>query len=285
MVKQELLIIDPQNDFCTRNFGYIPDVNDIRQANDVKQYIKNGALFVDGADEDMKRLAVMIDRIGDKLDDIHITLDSHHFIDIAHPIFWVGKDGKSPNPFTIITVNDLVNDVWKTKNPAFMPRATEYVRSLEKNGRYPLCIWPPHCLIGSWGASVAPSVYKAVSAWEEKYFGMVDYVTKGSNFWTEHYSAVQADVPDPQDPSTMLNTRLINTLKEADVIYIAGEALSHCVRTTITDISNNFGEENIKKFVLLADCTSNVNGFDNFGTDFVNEMTKRGMQVANSIDI
>jgi DNA-binding transcriptional ArsR family regulator len=44
---------------------------------------------------------------------------------------------------------------------------------------------------------------------EKENFKMVDFVTKGSNYWTEHYSAVQADVPDSQDPTTMLNTELI----------------------------------------------------------------------------
>ena len=31
----------------------------------------------------------------------------------------------------------------------------------------------------------------------------------GANPWTEHYSAVQADVPDPQDPATQLNRALV----------------------------------------------------------------------------
>jgi len=66
-MKVDLLVIDPQVDFC----------------------IPGNALVVDGADQDMKRLAAMIDRIGDKIDDIHCTLDQHHLIDIAHPIFWM----------------------------------------------------------------------------------------------------------------------------------------------------------------------------------------------------
>ena len=80
---------------------------------------------------------------------------------------------------------------------------------------------------------------------------MINLVTKGSNFWTEHYSAVMADVPDPSDPHTMLNTSFINTLKEADIIALSGEAKSHCLANTVRDIANNFGEENISKLVLL----------------------------------
>lgn len=259
-MKLHIITIDPQNDFCD----------------------PKGSLYVGGADKDMQRLAAMITRLGDRIEDIHVTLDTHHLVDIAHPIFWMDSNGNHPNPFTIISLDDVMGGKWTTTKPVFMPRAVDYVKQLAKNGRYPLCIWPPHCLIGSWGHNVVPELWKVLKEWEDKNFGMVDYVTKGSNFWTEHYSAVQADVPDPQDPGTMLNTTLIETLKEADVIAITGEALSHCVANTIRDIANNFGEENIKKFVLLEDCSSNVTGFDQFGVDFVKEMKKRGMEISTS---
>ncbi len=257
----ELLVIDPQNDFC-----------------DLK-----GSLFVPGADKNMERLSKFINRISKKLDDIHVTLDTHHYVDIAHPIFWVNSEGNHPKPFTIVEVDDLTNGVWRTTNPQFQERSLDYTLQLSRNKRYPLCIWPPHCLIGSWGHNVHPSLFKELLGWE-KSFAMVDYVTKGSNFWTEHYSAVQADVPDPNDPDTMLNTRLIETLERADIILLAGEARSHCLANTVRDIADNFGEENIKKMVLLSDATSDVPGFENLGESFVDEMVKRGMQISTTID-
>jgi nicotinamidase-related amidase len=130
-----------------------------------------------------------------------------------------------------------------------------------------------------------PEVSDALLAWEGKRFGVVDYVTKGSNIFTEHYSAVQADVPDPSDTTTMLNRPLLDMLSNSDVILIAGEALSHCVCSTITDTANSFGEENIKKFILLTDCSSSVSGFEQLGEDFVKDMTKRGMQLAKSTEL
>jgi nicotinamidase-related amidase len=258
-MKVELLVIDPQNDFCH------PD----------------GALSVPNAQYDMGRLATMILRLKDKLDDIHVTLDSHHFVDIGHPIFWVNSEGKHPDPFTIITADDIQNGVWRTTNPQFQQRAADYTKQLEANGRYPLCVWPVHCLIGSWGYVVDDQLFRALLQWE-KDFAMVDYVTKGSNFWTEHYSAVQADVPDPQDPDTQLNMKLIRTLEQADIILLAGEARSHCLANTVIDIANNFGEENIKKMVLLEDATSDVPGFENLGEDFVRDMKARGMQTSTT---
>jgi nicotinamidase/pyrazinamidase len=260
-MKLELLVIDPQNDFCDQN----------------------GSLFVPGADEDMKRLSKLVKRLCKKIDDIHVTLDTHHFVDIAHPVFWINSEGKHPSPFTIIEVDDTRNGVWRTSNPQFQKRANDYVEKLSVNGRYPLCIWPPHCLIGSLGHNVYPCLYKELLEWE-KTFSMVDYVTKGSNFWTEHYSAVQADVPDANDPDTMLNTRLIETLERADIILLSGEARSHCLANTVRDIANNFGEENIKKMILLSDATSDVPGFKNLGEAFVDEMVKRGMQISNTVD-
>lgn len=268
MQKVELLIIDPQNDFCN----------------------PKGALYVIGANDDMDRLSRMIIRLKNKINDIHVTLDSHHLIDIAHPIFWVNSKGVHPNPFTIITEDDVKNGVWRATNPQFQKRVQDYVSALAKNSRYPLCIWPPHCLIGSWGYSVYENLYTSLLEWE-KDFAMVDYVTKGSNLWTEHYSAVQADVPDPQDPGTQLNWRLIETLQKADIILLAGEARSHCLANTVRDIANNFGEENIKKMVLLQDATSDVspnppgtNLFTDMGEGFVKEMVGRGMQISTTVD-
>ena len=257
----EFLIIDPQNDFCN----------------------PKGALFVTGADKDSERLAECITRLSDQINDIHVTLDSHHFVDIAHPIFWINDKGDHPAPFTLISKKDVMDGKWYPKNPTWSKRALDYVTSLEVNKRYLLCIWPPHCLIGSWGHNVVDPVYKAITEWEKK-FNLVDYVTKGSNLFTEHYSAVQADVPDAKDPGTSLNIQLIKILQDAPLIALSGEALSHCVANTVRDIANNFGEDNIKKMVLLIDTTSSVPGFEQMGEDFLKEMTRRGMQVCKSTE-
>lgn len=257
----QFLIIDPQNDFAH----------------------PNGNLFVPGAVEDSQRLADMIQRHMDKIDDIHITLDTHHLVDIAHPIFWVNDRGQHPDPFTLISADDVHNGKWKTTQPAFQTRATQYVEHLDTNGRYQLTIWPPHCLIGSHGHNVVDSIASAVKDWEQQ-FAMIDYVTKGSNIWTEHYSAVQADVPDPEDPSTQLNTRLIDTLETADLVALSGQALSHCVANTVRDIVNNFGAENISKLVLIEDTSSSVPGFEQFGEQFLQDMKACGVQTAKSTE-
>lgn len=264
MLKLHLLIIDPQNDFCD----------------------PKGALSVQGALDDMKRLSDMIKRIGNKIFDIHVTLDTHHYLDIAHPSFWVSGNDYTlhPNPFTIITPDDVDKNVWRAKTPAHQKRAKEYVHKLALNNRYLLCIWPPHCLIGSWGHGVIQPLYDTLLEWEKKY-GWVDYVTKGSNMYTEHYSAVKADVFDPEDPSTDINKRLVDILQDGDMVVIAGEAKSHCVANTVRDIAAEFGDIHTKKIILLEDAMSNVPGFEKLGEDFFSDMRSMGVTITKTTQL
>jgi nicotinamidase/pyrazinamidase len=259
----ELLIIDPQVDFCDA---------------------QHGALYVPGADRDMSRLAAMVRRLKDKIDDIHVTLDSHHFIHIAHPIFWKDSSGHHTPVFTRISRADVEEGVWTPTVPGMYRRALDYVRKLEQNGRYELTVWPPHCLIGGIGHTVFPDLLAALTEWESR-FAFVDFVTKGSNILTEHYSAVQADVPDPSDASTQINTRLIQTLENADLIVIAGEARTHCLANTVRDIANNFGDDSfVSKLVLLTDASSDIPGFETYAQNFMSEMVGRGMQLSTTAE-
>jgi nicotinamidase-related amidase len=288
-MKIHLLIIDPQIDFCWP--GIDTSKYDVAALENMgmESLVKPGALYVPGAHEDMQRLSTMVRELKHKIDDIHITLDSHHYVDIAHPSFWLDSNGQHPAPFTIITPDDVDNGIYKASFLPMHKRAAEYVHALQANNRYPLCIWPPHCLIGRTGSAIHPDLEKAVLEWEKE-FAVTNYVTKGSNIYSEHYSAVQADVPDPTDPSTQINTGLIDTLKDADIIALAGEAKSHCLANTVVDIANNFGEENIKKLVLLDDATSNVPDppgttmFTDASEKFVKDMTARGMKVSTTVD-
>lgn len=276
-----LLLIDPQNDFCDIPEAELPTVLDKRG---IATITHRPALPVAGADADMKRLAQFVRRVGDRLYDIHVTLDSHNPVDIAHPAWWRNEAGDRPAPFTQISAADVRHGLWKACNPLAQAHSLAYVEALAANGRYQLVIWPEHCLIGSWGHNVHPAVFDALGDWARRKLETVDFVTKGSNPKTEHYSAVQAEVPDASDSSTTLNTRLIKTLAQADLVLIAGEALSHCVASTVRDIANQFGEDNIQKLVLLTDCTSSVTGFEKMGDQFVTEMVARGMKTATSTD-
>ncbi|MBL8251060.1 MAG: hypothetical protein JNK31_05290 [Candidatus Competibacter sp.] len=259
----DFLLIDPQNDFSDT---------------------ANAALPVPGALADAERLAGLLDRLAGQIENIHVTLDTHQLLDISHPIFWRGGNGERPAPFTQIAVEDVEGGRWQAFDQEFQRRALRYVRALRDNGRYALTIWPPHCLVGTWGHNVIPAVADALRRWEEREFKRVNYVAKGHNPWTEHYSAVRADVPDPYDSSTQLNISLLQILEGAELIALSGQALSHCVANTVRDIADYFGQESVSKLVLIEDTSSPVPGFEDLAQDFLRDMRARGMKIARAAE-
>lgn len=282
MRKLHLVIIDPQNSFCKE----VPA--------DQQAVLHDGELCVPNAWDDMVRLASMIDRVGNKFADIHVTLDSHQLLHIANTVFWKNDQGKNPAPFTSIYLDgdkivgkDLSGNVepLTTILPSLYNRAKEYIKSLDKGGKYQLTAWPPHCIVGSVGAAVVAPLFESLLRWSLHNYSTIDWVTKGSNPFSEHYGAVAAEVPDPNDPSTQLNTDFIKTLNEADEVVFAGEALSHCLKTTCEQICDSFADDSfIKKCVLLTDASSPVPFFEQNAKDFVDNMVKRGMRLSTTVD-
>ena len=269
-----LLVIDPQNDFM--------DIN-------------GAALPVQGANDDMKRLSTMVDRVGKKLQKIHVTLDSHQLFDIGHPAFWRDSDGNAPDPMTMIPAAAIEDGTWTTRRPEQRAYAINYAKQLEATGKYSVMVWPPHCLIGSWGHNVQSDLAASLNRWATARSMNIGYVTKGTNVLTEHYGALLAEVPVAKDPSTQLNGRFLAMLQEADVIVVAGEASSHCVKATIEQVADNIGEAHLKKFKLLTDCMSPVGAvvdgagntlvdFPAMSDAFLADMQSRGMELTTSVD-
>lgn len=289
-IRAELVIIDPNNDFCEKG----PDVDNQPGApitqlapdnNNLMHMPYAGSLYVPGADQDMIRVANMIDRVMWRLKDIHVTLDSHHRFSIFHPCFLVDRSGQHPNPFTPVSHKDIVDGIWRATVPGLQQWLLYYTKTLEEKGRYEYMIWPYHCIIGTPGAAIYPELQGALLRWESKP-GIVDKVTKGSNYKVEHYSAVQAEVVDPEDKGTMLNTKFIRPLEKADILAIAGEASSRCVGSTVTDIANEFGDDAVKKIVLLTDAMSPVPGDvdRNLHDAFMADMKRRGAQFSTTTE-
>ena len=258
-----LLIIDPQNDFCD---------------------LPGAALPVTGANADLGRLAALIDRAGRGFDAIHVSLDSHHPVDIAHPRWWVNAAGESPAPFTQILPDNVRSGVWRARDPTRQAHSMSYLNALAVGDRYRLVVWPEHCLIGSWGHGIHDAVKRALDAWARAEMKTVDYVFKGRNPGTEHYSALCAEVPDPADPDSGLNRTLVDALAGADTVLIAGEALSHCVASSVRDLAAELPAGPLDKLVLLTDCSSPVPGFETLGAAFVDDLRGRGMRLCRSTE-
>jgi nicotinamidase/pyrazinamidase len=274
----QLLIIDPQNDFCDLPTGWCP-------ADPVTGDVVSPALPVAGAHADMLRLAHLIQKGASGISGIGVTLDSHHRFDIAHPTFWSTGAGTPVGPFTPITAAQVRTGDYVPKDEATLSRALAYIDELEQRGRYTLMVWPVHCEIGSWGHNVHPAVKAAYNHWEDSRQAMVQKISKGSNPWTEHYSAMQAEVPDAEDSATQLNTALIASLDQADLLIIAGEASSHCVKATTEHIVSNLPSGNTGKVVLLTDCMSPVGGFETQHQAFMDDMSGRGVKLSTSTDM
>lgn len=274
-MKVHLICIDQQNDFTN----------------------PNGSLYVKGAYDNVRRTAKMIERLtqAKKLADIHITMDSHRKVDVSHPIWWMSDANVRPEPFTGVSL-DAQGDFeflhyasgtrtkGRTRAQSARARTQEYLKKLIANNRYSHTIWPEHCLIGDEGHNIDPVVSAAVHLWEEQY-AVADVVTKGSNPWTEHFSAIQAEVPDPNDPSTQTNTRLVQALESADLVVWVGEALSHCLANTFRDAIANFSSTDfIRKQYIAVDATSSVPGFEKLGDDFLAEVKAKGVNLTTTTD-
>lgn len=287
--KIHLIIIDPQRSFCA-------------PVDPAKQQIEHdGELCVPGAWDDMVRVGDMIRRLGRKIDAISVTLDSHQKNHIAHPIWWKDLSGKHPNPFTLLredkgkvigyvydasgNTKDIGEFVPAIPRPDVMDWSVNYLKSLASGGRYPHCIWPVHCLIGTKGHNVVEPLMDALLDWSTTTSHTINFVTKGSNAFVEHFSAVRAEVEFPGDPSTQINSSLINTIAEYDDILWAGEALSHCLANTFKDMANTFKDDSfVKKCILLTNGSSNVPGFEFLGDKFIKEMTPRGMRTSTTTE-
>ena len=235
-------------------------------------------------DEDSERIAAFIRSNMDKIDEIYVSLDSHHRLHIAHAVFWRNASGENPPPFTLIKHADVVNGHWVPVDSSKLKHALAYTKALEAKGRFVVCIWPEHCLIGTPGHAVIPILNDALQEWVQTSMKSIEYIHKGTNCLTEMYSALAAEVPVPEDASTALNRKLMDQLGEAGQLFICGEAKSHCVNYTMRDIVANWRSD-YNRLVLLEDCTSTVPGFDDAANRFVSEMKDIGCTVINVHDV
>lgn len=295
MKRIDLFVIDGQNDFCAS--GNEPDGYPTPAGG--KQ---RGALFVEGADKEAALVGGMISRLQGRIAKIHATLDSHHRNDGSHNISWKGPDGASPPPFTIVTHQDVADQkwvprfsigLWEGKAIPSLQWALKYTKALETSGRCPLCLWPPHCQIGTWGQGIYHPLQKAYDEWCAATNQWIDFISKGHWPWTEHYSGLRADVPDPTRPETQMNVAVVQDAFEADQIAWTGWAGSHCLRWTALDAANYFGttgeNEFLKKSVFFEDASAAVPDipgapvkFSEWRREFLDEVSKRGATITTT---
>jgi nicotinamidase/pyrazinamidase len=271
--------IDQQNDFSDIPAELLP-VDPTNPDERIKP-----ALAVPGAHLDVLRFSEMLNRGRRGIQRITVTLDSHHRIGVERPAMWRNADGTVVAPFTVISHADLLAGKYVPANPVWLPRMLGYTKDLEAAGRYELRVWPAHAEEGTWGHNIHASLLAACHAWEEDNLANVQKVRKGTNPWTEHFSALMAEVPDAADESTQLNRALLETFETSDLVVFAGEAGSHCFKSTLEHVVA-FGDASLcSKMVILTDCVSPIPGFEAQYDQFLSSMMSAGVQLATSAEL
>ena len=228
-----LVVIDPQNDFCDRK----------------------GSLYVDGAEDDIVRLAEHLGIFGGAYSDIFVSLDSHDVVAIFHPKFWADESGNNPAPYTAISASGG----WRPARAAHAPHAARMFAAMGKKNVPSLTVWPEHCVVSTWGHGIAEPLARALSAWRETAGAPVRYVFKGENPYTEMFSIFEGI--DDSWPDAAFNEGLYSRLAAFETLVFAGEALSHCVEASVASYLSR-GAPPGQKIRVLSDCASCVSGFD-----------------------
>lgn len=247
--------------------------------------IQNAALPVNGATNDARRFKNWALLNLDKITQWSFTQDSHHILDISHPLWWnmakpiPNADSNAPlnerfdfgtrvpvPPFTPIPYDLYQADVFR---PNVRIRKTkEYMDAAYKNKEFMHFVWPEHCIIGTWGHTFHEDILDIIYAVEAR-GQWVEFITKGSNPYTEHFGAFRANVEQSDDPSTQFNQPMFQKLQKSDEICLTGQAKSHCVLNTLKQMLEFDNGSLANKIVVLEDCTSNVPGLPQSFYDYV----------------
>jgi len=253
-----LLLVDVQNTFCIPGFELFV-----------------GGRSGQGAVDDNRRLCEFIYRHLGRLTQIAATLDTHTSNQVFHARFWVDEEGNLPPPMTSISYDEVKQGKWRV-NPAVADTlspisydelqryALHYTERLNLDSKYPLTIWPYHSMLGGIGHALVSAVEEACFFHDLARASQTRFEIKGGNPLTENYSVLRPEVLENSqgDAIAQKNTEFLETLLGFDAIIIAGQAKSHCVAWTISDlldeITNRDGRTLAQKVYLLEDCTSPV---------------------------
>lgn len=247
-----LLVVDAQNTFCTPGFELFV-----------------GGRSGRGALDDNRRLCEFIYRNLAAITQVVVTLDTHQAFQIFHAPLLVDAEGRHPDPYTLVTADDVSVGRWHFDAAAARSlgvepeRAEEHLRSyvaaLAAGEKYELTVWPFHAMLGGVGHALVSAVEEALFFHAIARSSQTRFELKGRSPLTEHYSALGPEVERGSRGERLgeRNAALIAHLNEFDAVLVAGQAKSHCVVWTVDDLLDE-APELAARLYLLEDCSSSV---------------------------
>lgn len=244
----------------------------------------DGALSVPGAVDDTRRTVEWLYNHAGEITTIGSSLDSHYPIQIFYGTWWADADGNHPAPYTVITSEQVKSGQWKA---LYEPEwSADYVEKLEENAKKQLMIWPYHTMIGTPGHALVPALYEAVAYHSAARSTQPNLFTKGTLAKSEYYSAVEPEVKVPEASNGDVNTAFLDELATYDVIYLTGQAKSHCVLETITSMMRYYPPEIVQKMRVIMDGTSSVAhpeiDFEAIANETLNQFAANGLTLTET---
>lgn len=285
--KIALVLVDVQNTFCIPGYELFV-----------------GGRSGTGAVDDNIRLVEFIYRNLGAITHISLTLDTHQATQIFHPLYLVDDQGEHPPPYTLVTVEDIRAGRWKFNdkladslaiNPEYgQSELAYYTDQLARKGKFDLTIWPYHAMLGGIGHALVSAVEEADFFHTTARYSRLDYEIKGTNPFSEHYSAIGPEVLTGPDGEQLgeKSDKFFKKIRKYDAVLFAGQAKSHCVAWTISDLLDQIQQADpdlAGKVYLLEDCTSPVvipgaiDFTDQAEADFA-RFAEAGMHIVRSTD-
>ncbi|HEX7737317.1 MAG TPA: hypothetical protein VF458_20895 [Ktedonobacteraceae bacterium] len=249
-----------------------------------------GTLSVPGAQADVARFLHWFYASAQSITTIYASLDTHLPYQIFFSAWWHDpRTGEHPQPFTPISATDVNTGRWQ---PLFHPEwSISYVNKLAEQARKDLMIWPHHTMQGTSGHALVAPISEAIAWHSAARRTQPVYITKGLTERTEFYGIFGAEVQDPADPTSGLNTTLLDAVTRHERVYIAGEAKSHCVLETARQLVAHLSPrpQLLSRLYLLSDCTSSVQhpevDFEALAEQELALMQQKGVQIVKSSEI
>lgn len=209
--KTLLLLINPQRDFID----------------------KQGCLYIIGGEEKIDKLASYININRNNIDDILIATKQRMPLNISHACYWkkmIHEKNEDPGASGLTTI--LKSEILNGKYTSPYKSKEELLEIFDRLPGNELYLWPRHCILGSWGASLPDNLISSLTWWsidKRRPYHLLGYDDKDGEEWISLFSS---------STRANKNTPLLENIIEQkfDEILVAGFHLDLEVNKTVSDM-------------------------------------------------